>query len=166
MPLCGKCKTEIEVDEEIFICPDCGTEFHDRCHNLSRGLCPLCTLCGVNPMKQIEMLQFVDKSQPTSLDPKGRELGFEQIVVDGDPNIEFEQVTTEEQIGRINKAIETSPRALVSTSPAAKGKEWFVAFPALICAYFAWQGLAYGDTVAITIAVVIALGAAIWWSKT
>ena len=121
MPLCGKCKTEIEPDKEIFICPDCGTEFHDGCHNLSRGLCPLCTLCGVNPMKQI---------------------------------------------GRINKAIETSPRALVSTSPAAKGKEWFVAFPALICAYFAWQGFTYGDTVAFAIAVVIAIGAAIWWFKT
>ena len=166
MAECGKCKTEIGPEEKIFICPDCGADYHDNCHNLTHGLCPICTLCGISPIKQIEKLQFIEGNQITGLDPQVRDLNFGQIEVGNDPNTEFEQATNAEQIERIHEAIETSPSVRVSTSPSAKGKEWIVAFPMLICAYFAWQGLAHGDMVGIIIAAIIAIGSAIWWAKT
>ncbi len=163
MPVCGKCGNEIAADAKMFICPDCGAEFHDECHNITYGLCPVCTLCGVNPVKQIEMLQFIKGTQPTSLDPEGYEPGIDRNA-SGGVNREFEMKSREEQIECINRAMETSPRVLVESTPRAKMKEWIVAFPALLCAYFLWQGFA-GDFVSFIIAVVIALGCAIWWFK-
>ena len=78
MSICEKCKEGIKQEETVFICPDCGVEYHDRCHNLTDGLCPMCTMFGVNPIKQIEKLQFIDKY---IFDKKTRNLNFGKYLI-------------------------------------------------------------------------------------
>jgi hypothetical protein len=163
MSVCGKCEATIELDTNIYDCPDCGTQFHHDCQNLDSGVCPVCAICGIAPIKTIERKKVELSFQRKGVKPSGEQLGFEKIVVENSVNEQFESAPIEKQVELINKAIKAKPRKFVQSKGTLKNKHIYLAVLAVIVMGIIRAGFESGHWYPFLIAGVVAAGAGIWW---